>query len=498
MGSIRKQTIVSSLLVYIGFGIGALNTWLYTKKNFLFTPDQYALTGLFSNVAQLFFCFASLNALSVAYKFYPYYKDNLPDKQNDLFTRTLIMVLSGSVLVAVAGYIFQPVIVRKFSENSKLFVDYYHWVLIFGFGYTLFGLFEVYCWILQKTILSNFLRETGLRMATTMLILLYYFKVVTFQHFVFLFSTLYFIMAAVLGIYFLRHREFYITFKVSRVTKKFRKKMLQMQALLFGGTTIIIIGQTLDGIIIASLKGLVQTGIYTFAGYAANLVQVPQRSIQAASTGILVRAWKDKNYAEINRIYHRSTINMLLLGLFIFGNIWLNVAAGLKVLNIQADFSNALQAILIIGLTRVIDAGTGLNQTVIITSNKWKFEFFTGVIMLAIRLPLSYILVKKYGFIGSAYAEMISLTIYNYIRYDFLRRVYKMQPFDLKTLYTVLLSLCAYFITLLSLSRMDGWPGIICRTVVFSGLMIAGTFALKLTPDAMQLYDNFKKRFARG
>jgi len=496
MGSIRKQTIISSLLVYIGFGVGAINTWLYTRENFLFIPAQYALINLFPVIGQLILCFATLSSLSVLNKFYPYYKDNLPNNKNDLFTRTLIITLIGFVLVAVCGYIFQPLIVRKFSENSKLLVDYYRWVFVFGFGITMFSVLEAYSWSIHKTILPNFLRETGLRLLTSFLIALYFFKVVTFQHFMFLYSALYIVMAIILFTSLSRKGDIHIVFEVSRVTKKFNKKMLQMQGLLFGGVTIITIGQTIDGIIIASLRGLDQTAYYTLATYAANLVQVPQRSILAISTGVIAREWKRKNYTEINRIYGRSSINLLLLSLFIFGCVWLNVADGIKALHINTDFNKSITAILVIGLIRIIDAGTGVNQTIIVTSNKWKFEFYSGVIMLAVRLPLTYLMVKNFGMMGAAYSELIVLSLFNLVRFEFLRRTYNMQPFTKKTLYALLLALGSYFITYYPLKYVGGWAGIISRTILFSGLMAAGTFLLQLTPDVMQLINNLKKRFA--
>ena len=46
MGNIRKQTIISSVLVYIGFFIGFINNYLYTKTG-SFTPEQYGLTRIF-------------------------------------------------------------------------------------------------------------------------------------------------------------------------------------------------------------------------------------------------------------------------------------------------------------------------------------------------------------------------------------------------------------------------------------------------------------------
>ena len=51
MGNIRKQTIISSILVYIGFFIGAFNTYLYVKEGH-FTAEQFALTRIFFDVGQ--------------------------------------------------------------------------------------------------------------------------------------------------------------------------------------------------------------------------------------------------------------------------------------------------------------------------------------------------------------------------------------------------------------------------------------------------------------
>ena len=270
--------------------------------------------------------------------------------------------------------------------------------------------------------------------------------------------------------------------------------MFSMQALIFGGIIITTLGQTIDGIIIASLLGLADTGVYTLSLYMANLIQIPQRSIQTISIGVLVRNWKEKNYTEITRIYQRSCINMLLISLFIFGNMWLNIADGLTVLNVFDKYSAGIPLVFIFGIIRVIDAGTGVNGQVIVTSTFWRFEFFSGIIMLALRIPLSYIFVKNYGIVGSAYSDLISLSVYNFIRFEFLRRKFDMQPFSSKTFYSLLLAAVAYYASFLLFHNQNGWIAIILRSSVFSAIMAAGVFLLKLTPDAIQLYDNVKKR----
>jgi hypothetical protein len=77
MGSIRKQTIISSLLIYLGFLIGALNMYLYIRSGVgSFTQEQYALTRVFFDFSQIMLAFGSLGMIPVIYKFYPFYSDN--------------------------------------------------------------------------------------------------------------------------------------------------------------------------------------------------------------------------------------------------------------------------------------------------------------------------------------------------------------------------------------------------------------------------------------
>jgi hypothetical protein len=185
------------------------------------------------------------------------------------------------------------------------------------------------------------------------------------------------------------------------------------------------------------------------------------------------------------------------MALFIFGNLWLNVADGMRVLHIQKEYEAGLGTIFILGMVRIIDAGTGLNAMVINTSTYWRFDFISGVILLAFRLPLTYYLIMHYGIIGSAFAELFAYSLYNFMRFEFLRRKFKMQPFDVKTVLSLGVAAGAFGISYFVFQDMHGWAGIILRSVLFSGLMVVAIFQLKLTPDAGQLYHNFMQRFKK-
>jgi O-antigen/teichoic acid export membrane protein len=501
MGTIRKQAIYSSIVIYAGFLIGAINTWLFIKSGSgAFTPAEYGLTRLFFDVGQLMFTVASLGMLPAVYKFFPYYNDNLSTKENDLYTWGLVVPLIGFVLVIAGGLFFEPLIVRKFSEKSLLFVDYYHWIFLFGFGIMVFAVFETYSNIFRRTVLPNFLKETTLRFLTLVLILLFYFSVLNYDSFIKLFAVLYIIIAIVLGVILLKSKHIVFTLSVSRVTRKFKTKMTTLAIYIYGGTIILILSQVADSIMIASIsdKGIIDAGVYSLAAYVANLIQVPQRSMIAITIPILSQAWKNKNIGEIDRIYKRTSINLLLIGLFIFGGIWLSINDAFSVLQVQKDYEAGLMVIFFLGIARIIDAGTGVNAQIIGTSTQWRFEFLTGIILLALFLPLNYILIKKFGIIGSAYSNVISFAVYNAIRILFLWYKYKLQPFSSKTILSLVLAVAAYFICFYLFRNIDGWTGIILRSCLFAIIFIAGVFALKLTPDALQLLEVVKKRFKKN
>jgi len=107
MSNIRRQSIISSVVIYLGFTIGLLNIYLFTRQglsaNDHFTDAQFGLYNAFIAVATTMMAFANLAMPSYIYKFFPYYKDHLAPKKNDLITWALVVSSIGYSLVLVAG-----------------------------------------------------------------------------------------------------------------------------------------------------------------------------------------------------------------------------------------------------------------------------------------------------------------------------------------------------------------------------------------------------------
>jgi Membrane protein involved in the export of O-antigen and teichoic acid len=495
MSQIRRQSIISTIFVYLGFAIGFINTYLFTKTGSPFTPSQYGLTGIFIAVGNLMFAFANMGMTAVMYKFYPYYNDNLSKKKNDLLTWALLISTMGFILVLISGFIFKDLVIRKFSANSPEFVQYYFWIFPFGFSILLFSLFEVYAWNLKKSILTTFLREVLFRLLTTILIFMLSFKMIhSFDGFIKLYALTYGITALALLIYLLSKGELNITFTISRVTKKFYKKISSFASLIYFGGLVYMIAQFIETLVIMSVIGTAAAGIFALASVITGLVQAPQRGAIAAALPVLSKAWKDKDHAKINLIYQRSGINLLIASLGVFLIIWLSYQDAVNVFHLKPAYLDSKWVFFFIGLAKIVDLGTGVNSQIIGTSIHWRFEFISGMILLTLAIPLNYLLVKEYGILGAAYAHLISFSVYNAIRIIFLKRKFNMQPFSTKTAYAIVLAFVAYTICYYSFSSMHNFIGIVIKSLVFLALYGGSVIYFNLSPDVLPVWQSIQRK----
>jgi O-antigen/teichoic acid export membrane protein len=500
MSTIRRQSIISSIIVYFGFALGFLNTYLFTRKGG-FTKEEFGITQTFIAIAFIMFSVASLRMPAYIGKFFPYYRSHLPNKKNEQLTIALVTTCFGFLIVTLIGLASKHILIDKVFQNSPELPKYFYWTFIFGFGFTIYMIMEAYAWQQRKAVLSNFMKEVVFRLFTTALIVLTTLQVIkSFDVFIGIYSFTYLAIAIVLLFFFFKRKELHFTFSISNVTRRFRKKIIQLASYVWGGGMLFNIAGVFDSIVIAAVmpNGMAHAGIYAMAQNISSLIQAPQRAIVSSAVGPLSQAWKEKDYAKIDKVYHRSSINQLIFSCAMFSLIWLNFDDGITTFHLQEDYRAAKWLFFYIGIYKIIDMGTGLNAQIIATSTFWRFEFISGVILLTLTLPLNWQLTRYYGVVGPAFSNLVTFSIYNLIRYMFLLRRFKMQPFTSKSVYTILLAAATYYLCFWLFNDQSGFEWIVLRSAVFVGLFGTGMFLLKLTPDALPVLLTLKKKLGFG
>lgn len=484
------------MVIYIGFAVGLLNTYFFTKQG-TFTEAEYGLTTIFIAIATMMSAFATMAMPSYIFKFHPYYNDNLPPRKNDMITWALLVSLVGFILVMIAGWTLKHLVIKKFGTNTPQLVAYYYWIFPLGLGLTIYTVLEAYAWSLHKSVLTNFFREVQWRLFTTVLIVLFVSNIIKdYDLFIKIFAFSYPSIALSLLTYLVITKKIHFTFTVSKVSRRYFKKILALCSFVYGGTLIFTISQVFDTIVIASLleEGSAKAGIFGLATIVTSIIQAPQRGIISASIPHLSKAWKDKNMALLQKVYQRSSINLLIFACGIFLLIWLNFTDGIITFGVKPSYLDAAWIFFLLGLTKIIDMGTGVNAQIIGTSTYWRFELISGIILLSVMLPLTYILTKQYGLIGPAIAALISISIYNFIRIVFLWKKFRLFPLTIQSLYTLLLAGGCYAVCYFAFKDMHGFAGMFIRSIVFIALYATGVISMKLSPDIQPVVQTIKKR----
>lgn len=495
MTTIRKQSIISSGVVYLGFGLGAITNITLARE---FSPDQYGLiSGMFLSIGMILYSFANVGMPSVVAKFYPYYRDNLPPKKNDLLTRALVIVLVGFSVVTVAGIVFRGQVIHYYHEKSPALLTYYYWIFPFALGLTMYTLLEYYTWQLKKPILTNYLREVQFRVTTLVLIVLYLTGIIHgFGTLIKLYAFNYLLISLILIVYLVRSGDFHLVFSRSVVTKKFYGRMKALALLSWSGGVVYNLAFFFAQIVIAAVVpgGLTAVGLYTMAQLAVSFIQAPQRGIIAASMGPLSQAWKDGDLGRISRIYRRSAITQLIFSLGMFLLLLINFRDGIITFGFPRLYLDARTVFIFVGLARIVDMGTGVNGQIIATSTRWRFDFLSGLILVGLTLPLNYLLAKYLGITGPAVADLFTFAVYNGIRWFFLYRKFRLQPFTIHTLYTLLLGGAAFLICQLAFSSRYGLLWLFVRSISFLLIYVGGVIALKLSEDIHPVWETIRKR----
>ncbi len=449
MGIIQKQGIKSSIFIMIGFVIGAVN--LLVLFPLFFSKNDQGLIRAMIDIGATLSVFCTLGTLPVVYKFFPFYNHYLGPKKNELPFLTLIINLIGFGLLMWIGWENKEFIIRKLGKSPSL-ANYFNYVYPYTFFLLIFYWLEAFAWGLQKGVFTNFLRETAIRILTTLLILAFGLKWLNLDQFILLFSGIYVIPTLLLIYNLSQSQEWsFRSFKISSVTKRLKGKMLNFALFVFAGQFFNLLARTNDTFMIVGLRGLSDAGIFAIATYVAAIMEIPQRSLTSISIPVLAKSWKDKDFANIKHVYHKSVSNLLAVGLLLFGLIWLNIENLVSFLNWISNkesggYDALVPLIFIMGLAKLVDLATGVNGQIIGTSNFWRFDFFTNLFYIVLSIPLNYYLINHYQLIGLAYSNLAALVLYNSVRFLFLYKKFKLQPYTLKHGLFLILSIAFMFL----------------------------------------------------
>ncbi|MDZ4759338.1 MAG: hypothetical protein SGJ10_14525 [Bacteroidota bacterium] len=494
MGVIRRQGMYSALFTYSGFVVGAFNLFfLYT---FILTPEQFGLTRALMAVGAVLMQFAMMATFSMMYKFFPYYKDYLKKDESDFAFMSLVVPFFGFVMITLGMLLFKDFFVLKFSEHSPLLVKYYYYIIPFTFSFLYFTIFKTHLNIRLNAAFPTFLEDLGYKFYSIIIVLLYYINVISFDVFMMLFCTYYFVGLIPMFLKLRREGDFHIVPKLSKVSRRLGKKILSYGGFIYAGLIIGELAEYLAPIMISGMEGLKNTGILSIAIYLVAILQVPQKAMFGVTISVMSDAWKRKDIRTIETLYKKTALNMLLAGLLIFVAIWVSIDEILALL--PPAYMEAKPVVLLLSLAKLFDLACGMNGELLNTSNFWKFNFGTQVLLLIILIPVNYLFISNYGILGTGYAALVSQFIYNGVRFWFIYYKFKLQPFTLDIVKGVfvagLLYTLVYFVPGFTGTKIENIISICLRSGLFATLFLIAIIYFRISEDIAQFSTQIMRR----
>jgi O-antigen/teichoic acid export membrane protein len=149
--------------------------------------------------------------------------------------------------------------------------------------------------------------------------------------------------------------------------------------------------------------------------------------------------------------------------------------------------------VIVLMLGNMIDIATGFNSELIGLSVYYKFNFRISILLLILVVTFDRIFIPIYGAYGAAWSGAASLVIFNIMKYLFLWKKMKIQPFNKNTLLVILAGLLAglagYFLPHVSNPVIDTIIRTTVITISYGGILLY----LKPSEDLITYINSIKK-----
>jgi len=491
MGIVIRQSIKTTAVSYIGFAIG------YVNSLFLFplvlSKEQIGLTRLLISVSFLFATFASLGSGNIPIRFFPYFRDE-KKQHNGILAFVLSIGMIGFFLFVIVFLLLKDVIFNIYSKNSPLLLDYYFYFIPFTLIVVLTTIFESYLIVQQKPILPALVREILMRLLLMVGLTAIYFGFFSFNTFATSIIIYYALGLLILVLYIKKEKVLFLKPNLQIVKSPHLKEMIKYAAyIIFGTASATIIGN-IDSLMLSAYSGLGSAGIYTIAFFIAAVIEIPKRSISQVVIPIVSQANKDGDIPKLKELYQKTSLNQLIIGGLIFLGIWCNIDNIFKLIPNGEIYAPGKWVVFYIGLSKLFDMATGVNQEIVGTSKYYKIDLLFYIFLAVIAVITNLIFIPKFGITGAAMASAISIFLFNTIRFFFLLYVFRIQPFSLSTLKVlavfVLTFLISYLVSPFHNFILDIFLRSLLIIILFGGLVLL----MNVSEDVKKVVEAIIKR----
>lgn len=436
MGIVLNQSLKNTIITYFGFGIGAIYTlYLYP---ILLGATYYALTNYILSAANVIMPLFAIGMQNTLVKFYSQYETE--EDRSRFLSFTILFPLLMCIPLGIIGLFFFDDILIFVSKKNPIVKEYIWLIPFIGLCMAYFEIFYAWARIHMHSVFGNFVKEVGLRLLSLFALIGVYYKLITVIEFVYVTAGIYFFAFMVTMLY-----AFYIKKPVFQIIIPHNVKNIMeytFYIILSGSVANLLLDG--DKMILNQYMKIENIAYYSVATYIALVISVPSRAMHQITYPITAKLMHENKFVELNELYKKTSINLQIVGGFVMLCIFVNINQLYEIM--PKEYAGGILVVFMIGLSKYFDLILGNNNAIIFNTKYYRTVLFLGVALVILTVGLNMIFIPIFGIMGSAFATLLSITLYSLAKLLFVVKKLHLYPFTNQTLHSVAITFVLFLV----------------------------------------------------
>lgn len=484
MGIVLNQSFKNTVITYIGFGIGAINT-LYLYPIFL-GATFYGLTNYITSSANVIMPLFAIGMQNTLVKFYSQYKTE--EEKSQFLSFTVLFPILLIIPLLLIGLCFYDQILFFLSKKNAI-VKSYIWLIPFiGLTMAYFEIFYAWARVHMHSVFGNFIKEIGLRLFSLFLLIAVYYGVLSVEGFVYATAGLYLLAFLVTMFY---------AFSVQKPVFQFTKPKNTKDILVY--TFYIILSGSVANLLLDGDKMILNQymiidniAFYSVATYIALVISVPSRAMHQIVYPITAKLMHDNKHEELNNLYKKTSINLQIVGGFVMLCIFVNINQLYEL--VPKEYSGGIPVVFMIGLSKYFDLILGNNNAIIFNTKYYRMVLYLGLMLVVLTVVLNMIFIPIFGIFGSAFATLLSITLYSLAKLLFVVKKLHLYPFTIQTIHSILLTSALFLVFYFWEFPFFQLISIALKSILVTILYVYLNYKFKISTDINKVIDSLLKK----
>ncbi len=484
MGIVLNQSFKNTIITYIGFGIGAINT-LYLYPVFL-GATYYALTNYILSAANVIMPLFAIGMQNTLVKFYSQYRTE--EEREQFLSFTALFPLLMCIPLGIIGLFFFDDISAFVSKKNPVVKEFMLLIPFIGICMAYFEIFYAWARVHMHSVFGNFIKEVALRLFSSVALIGLYLGWITLIEFVYVTACIYFIAFLVTMFYafYIKRPNFQIT-----IPENVKSVMEYTFYIILSGS---VANLLLDGdkIMLNQYMEIENIAYYSVATYIALVISVPSRAMHQIVYPITARLMHENKHDELNDLYKKTSINLQIVGGFVMLCIFVNINQLYEI--VPQEYRGGVPVVFMIGLSKYFDLILGNNNAIIFNTKYYKTVLFLGLGLVVLTFILNVIFIPLYGIMGSAFATLLSITFYSLAKLLFVVKKLHLYPFTKQNLYSLAVTTVLFLVFYFWEFPLYPLIGITLKSILVTILYLYLNYKFNISPDINKVMDGLLRK----